>query len=487
MVLLATYALFSILMVALSMRLWFQVPLTLTQFEFDYFLGFFRPANLNLVERQLLLGRLLHFAFFCIVGYLFLVIAHKLLRKQASMTVAEIAGYAALLSTVYALGMPWVSPDVFCYIGTGWLEGHYGLNPYLHSVSDVAGFTQDEMFQNIFPGFLGRSTAYGPLFQIVAKGVALLSGGNEKLALALYKILNLGVHVGASYLVYRIAPKTISHFALFAYAANPLILFSVLTCAHNDHLMNFFLMLALFLLREKRLFWGGCALGAATCIKYFPLLFLPILAGAVVLTETERSSIAKRFANAGLVMLGFVSVGIGMYFIYPEYLSPFIKTFSRGGGDVLRNSIYVVWLLVSQFVTHSSFNVFAGTLRFIFIFSYALIFTLYLCRLRRDWFYGAIEVCLIVAVLYFIIVNTANQEWYLTWLLGLAFVLNRDCFHNFGLKLSALFMPLVIFTVKNPPLIMLFSNLMLYLIVLIYGAKLLWHTLSARSLWQKQS
>ena len=55
------------------------------------------------------------------------------------------------------------------------------------SVTDVPGFAQDQMFANIFPGFLDGTTSYAPLFQKLAALIAGLSGGNEKVALALHK------------------------------------------------------------------------------------------------------------------------------------------------------------------------------------------------------------------------------------------------------------------------------------------------------------
>jgi hypothetical protein len=478
LVLRVAYVFFSALIVASSMRLWFQVPLELTRFEFDYFLGLFWPANPNLVGFHLLIGRLLHFTLFCIIGFLFWSLASRFSRNQESLTVAGISGYAALLSAVYAFGMPWVSPDVFFYVGSGWLEGHYGLSPYIHGASDATGFMRDEMFGNIFPGFLGGTTTYGPLFQKLSEGVALLSGGSEKLALAFYKIINLGIHAGASYLVYRIAPKSISRLALFCYAANPIILFSLLTCAHNDHLMNFSLLLSFFLLRERRAFLCGFFLGAATSFKYFPIVFLPIFVCAVFFAESKRN-LTMKLAAAGLLILGFVVVVIGAHSMYPESLPKVANTISEGI-QVYRNSIYHVLSLLSDIVIPVSFESVLRATRTIYVISYITVFIYYLSQMRKDWFFGAIKVSLIVAVLYFIIVNKTNQEWYVTWLLGLAFVLPGEHFRRFGLQLSALFLPLVIFTVKNSPQIVILSNLALYFLVLGCGVLLLWRTWVAR-------
>jgi hypothetical protein len=94
-------------------------------------------------------------------------------------------------------------------------------------------------------------------------------------------------------------------------------------------------------------------------------------------------------------------------------------------------------------------------------------------RLRRDTLRGVAEGCLVVTVLYFLLVNTCNQEWYLTWLMGLALVLPYDRARSLAWWLSACFLPLVIFTVKNPAPIWFIANVALYCLVLVLGGRYL--------------
>ena len=57
------------------------------------------------------------------------------------------------------------------------------------------------MFTNVLPDFLTLPGTYGPLFQSLATGLAALSFGKIKVALALFKLVTLACHVAASALV----------------------------------------------------------------------------------------------------------------------------------------------------------------------------------------------------------------------------------------------------------------------------------------------
>jgi alpha-1,6-mannosyltransferase len=381
------------------------------------------------------------------------------------------------------MGMPWVSPDVFFYIGSGWVESHYGLNPYLASVRDVPGFAQDQMFSNIYPGFLDGTTSYGPLFQKGSALIAGLSGGNEKLALALHKAVALGLHAGCSALVWHLSPTNFKRVALFSYAANPLICFSLLTCAHNDHWMNVFVLLAL--LAASRRYWllaGGC-LGVAFGVKYFPLVFVPVF-GLASLVQQRRDGrgTARNAIDAAMLALGFVGVVALAYLPYPEALKAFFNA-AASGIPVYRNCIYyfidafTVYVLpsllgIQGFAVSHQGNL-GAFLRGAYMALYGIILLAFVPRMRSDPLKGIAEACLTVTLLYFILINTGNQEWYLTWLIGFALVLPYRRVHELAWQLSACFLPLVIFTVKNPEPISLIANVALYCLVLVLGGRYL--------------
>ena len=479
--LLGAYALAVLLLVLVSARLWWQSPLDLIDHEFDYFLGLFASPDQGLSETWVALGRRLHLFGFVLIGALYLVAVKRLAKSPASLDTRSIVVWSAVVSVFFAVGMPWVSPDVFFYIGTGWLESHYGVNPYVTSALSVPAAGHDQMFNNIFPGFLGGVTSYGPLFQKLADLVAGLSGGNEKLALALYKGAALALHAGCSALVWRLAPENFKRVALLSYAANPLICFSVLTCAHNDHWMNLFVLLALLAVARRYWFLSGLALGAAFGIKYFPLVYVPVFGLAALVQQREGGGAARNVGDAARFVAGFAGAIALAYSLNPEALRAFNKI-AAGGMDVYRNSVYqlidvlTAWALPVYYkmpgFLATAQNV--GTfLRVAYVVLYGMMLLALIDRLRRDTLKGVAEACLAVSLLYFLLVNTCNQEWYLTWLMGLALVLPYNRARSFAWWLSACFMPLVIFTVKNPAPLWFIANVALYGLLLALGGRYL--------------
>ncbi len=466
----------------MSARLWWQSPLMLIQHEFDYFLGLFASADRVLSETWVALGRRLHFFAFALVGGVYLFLVRRLVQSPEVMSTHGIVGWTSAVSLVFAFGMPWVSPDVFFYIGTGWIESHYGLSPYLASARDVRGFAQDQMFANIFPGFLGGTTSYGPLFQKAASWIAGASGGNEKLALALFKAVALAVHAACSALVWRLAPQGFKRVALFSYAANPLICFSVLTCVHNDHWMNLFVLLALLAVSRRHWLAAGAALGAAFGIKYFPLVFLPVFGLAALVQDREGGRRLGNVLDTMKLVSGFAVVVVLSYLPYPEALRIFGDVASSGIA-VYRNCIYffidafTAYLLPALFGTNAFMVSHQGALGVVlkgaYITLYAIMLLTLADRLRRDPLRGIAEGCLAATVLYFIFVNTGNQEWYLTWLMGLALILPYERARALAWWLSASFLPLVIFTINNPAPLWLIANALLYGLVLLLGGRYL--------------
>jgi len=468
------YLALALLTMAVSARLWWQSPLQLTPFEFDYFLGLFAGDGARVNAERVLQGRALHLVLFAGLGWLYAAILLKLSRQPGVLSTRRIAVGSGLLALAFAVGMPWVSPDVFFYIGTGWVDAHYGLNPYQHPMAQIPGYAQEAMFANVHPPFLEGTTSYGPLFQKIAAGLAALSGGHEKLALALHKAFYLGLHGAASAMVYRLAAPGWRQAALFGYAANPLILFSVLTCAHNDHLMNVCVLGALCLLQRRWMLAAGLALGTAFSLKYFPLVFLPIMAAMALLMRDEQGLSWRSLRRPALLVAGFVAALLVWQRLYPastEHVSHLLSA----GVQVYRSSLFHLVDAMTRDVLPALFGVpealitredLGGVLRLAYMGAYAALCWRYWPRLRREPFLAGIELCLIATLLYFVLVNTSNQEWYLTWMMGFAFVLPSEAARRLALVLSVAYLPLVIYSVRGDRWVVFAANLALYLLLL---------------------
>jgi ABC-type Mn2+/Zn2+ transport system permease subunit len=254
----------------------------------------------------------------------------------------------------------------------------------------------------------------------------------------------------------------------------------VLTCAHNDHWMNLFVLLALLAVTRRHWLLAGVALGAAFGIKYFPLVFFPIFGLAALVQKRESGGISRNAADAAMLTAGFAAAIILAYLPYPEALKAF-STVATSSIAVYRNCVYYFIDVLTVFtLPHFGLPAFEASyqnvgvyLRVAYMALYGIMLLALADRLRQDTFRGIAEGCLAAILLYFILVDTSNQEWYLTWLMGLALVLADDRAHALAWRLSAWFLPLVIFTVKNPAPLWFIANVALYCLVLILGGQYL--------------
>ena len=129
--LLAVYAIAVLLLVCVSARLWWQSPLNLITYEFDYFLGLFAhtipgavPTDLAGMGRQNPAGIGLCD---CRLPSIWPLVRKLVLAPAGDGATRSIAVMWAttVVAAGFAFGMPArVSPDVFFYIGTGWVESY---------------------------------------------------------------------------------------------------------------------------------------------------------------------------------------------------------------------------------------------------------------------------------------------------------------------------------------------------------------------------
>ena len=473
----------SILFVLPSARLWFQTPLTLIEFEFEYFLGLFANRDGDSQLAIIAADKLIHFFGFLFIGTVYALCVEEVRRHPDLYSWQFLILFSTLLCVTFTLAMPWVSPDVFFYIGMGWLDGHYGLSPYLHSMSVVPGFTSEEMFNNVYPGFLYGPTSYGPLFQWIAKGIALLSNGSEVVALALHKGLYLVVHAGASLLLIRLVPAASAKWVFVFFACNPLILFSILACTHNDHLMTLFVLLAFAMRQAKRPLLCGAALGAAFAIKYIPLLLLPLFLLDLLMDKTARVTVRERIGSVAALTGGFLITVMALYLLYPEGAIQFLRVMgiehwlqhagaggnvSAGGIGVYRNSIYHLL----------AFSISYADQKIIFLAAYLLLLSWLMISAGRGNTFPLAGASLGSYLLYFLLLNQTNQEWYLTWIIPFIPLIGTAATRLFSYQMSAIFMPIIIFTIKNPPAGAFVANILGYMVILCFSALLLLRSLT---------
>lgn len=167
---------------------------------------------------------------------------------------AQMARTLVMWALPLALVPPMFSRDVYSYLAQCKITG-LGLNPYTLGPAQALGVA-DPLVRGIPNIWRDTPAPYGPLFLSVCRGVPGITGNHVVLGIMLERVLEL---VGVGLIVWAL-PRLARRFgvhpvsALWLGAANPLVLWHLVSGSHNEALM-IGLMLAGFeiaLLRLRR-------------------------------------------------------------------------------------------------------------------------------------------------------------------------------------------------------------------------------------------
>lgn len=185
-------------------------------------------------------------------------------------------GFPVLFATTLLLVLPVSSQDVYHYLMEGRVLAVHGANPM---VTPPSAFPNDPLGWTI-SAWSDQPAPYGPVFALLAAGVAALAGESLVVGVLGFKLLMTAALFGTAVLAAAALRRSHPHRALAAYvfiAWNPLALYEAAVNAHNTWLMAFFLALALWLIQSRgsTLALPALALGALT--KYVVGLAGPAL------------------------------------------------------------------------------------------------------------------------------------------------------------------------------------------------------------------
>ena len=147
-----------------------------------------------------------------IVGLLtlFTVLYIWIIKKEQEFVknTKNILIFIAIISFVFMLILPYLSSDIYYYMGDSWVLAKYGENPYYTSVGNLQETgINDEILDNT--GYWKNTTSvYGPLWNIFSSILVSLSFGKVTIALFIFKIASYLIHVLNSYLIYKITKST---------------------------------------------------------------------------------------------------------------------------------------------------------------------------------------------------------------------------------------------------------------------------------------
>ena len=147
-------------------------------------------------------------------------------REKLFKNIKEICIYIAIISLIFVMVLPFLSSDIFYYLGVGRLDSKYGQNPYYVTIKDFVEnednmqyLEQDTVLAKGYENDWGNTTVvYGPVWTLICKIISGITFGNIDVALFVFKLFNMLIHVLNCYVIYKLTGKKI--FVLL-YGLNP--------------------------------------------------------------------------------------------------------------------------------------------------------------------------------------------------------------------------------------------------------------------------
>ncbi len=300
----------------LSRSSWFQY----IEKSFQYIGYFNRPLSTYLF----ILLLILLFSF-----YIFL------LRMAIKKTITKKQIWIILIIVTIVLTFSYnaFSYDIFNYIFDAKIFTFYHQNPYLHRALD---FPQDKMLN--FMRWTHRLYPYGPLWLAFTVPLSYIGLQLFLPTFFLFKFLMAGSFLGTCYFIQkissRLSPKNIMFNVVF-FAFNPLVLIECLVSGHNDIVMFFFALIAIWFLITKKWFLAFVLLLISIGIKFATVFLLPVF---ILVLFIESMKVTKRwstnyifFLAAIFMIFAIIAAAIRTQFQpwYLLYALPFVSMVAR--------------------------------------------------------------------------------------------------------------------------------------------------------------
>ncbi|MBE7470999.1 MAG: hypothetical protein HS114_17825 [Anaerolineales bacterium] len=162
---------------------------------------------------------------------------------------------SAALAVILLFSYPVTAIDLFIYaIRTrGWAL--YGLNPLTTAPETLP--TADPWL-GLAAEWVDAPSPYGPLWEWLSLAAFHLSGGNFLNHLIALKILATLAYLGCAWLIFRVMRQIQPNWAItatIAFAWSPLVLLETVQNGHNDIIMVFFLLAAVWAMNERISEW----------------------------------------------------------------------------------------------------------------------------------------------------------------------------------------------------------------------------------------
>ncbi|MCI8384319.1 MAG: hypothetical protein HFJ33_05615 [Clostridia bacterium] len=339
-------------------------------------------------------------------------------RKNVFKSTKNMFLFIGIVAFIFIAVLPFTCSDVFYYLGIGRLDSTYHQNPYYTTIKefveqgDNSQYLQTDtvLAQGYHNDWADSTVVYGPIWTLICRIVAGLSFGNLDFALLLFKLVNVMIHLGNCYLIYKISHKKI--FVLL-YGLNPFILIEGIASVHNDMFVAFFLLGSLYCLtKKKNLVLSITFLSLATAIKYFAILLLPFIIMYHFRQEEKPRKRLGRCIQYGLLFLAILAIPYLFYVRDAQVLSGLLIQQEK-----LAKSFYIIlteYFKEPTFAPSTVNHVLLGAFTIIYFFTCLTLLNKKSIKLREEMKKANYFV---MAFLFLLITNF--QPWYVIWLFPL--------------------------------------------------------------------
>jgi len=410
----------------------FSIP-----FPLDRFYNTIPPVDYAKLTHRSLNGSLIYFLGITATFGLYLG-ALKVVWPKKIISPWVIGLTAAMLVSSLILSYPVTAIDIFVYALHSRAWALYGLNP-LASPSNMMPDTDP------WRGLAGEWGKVAAPYGTVWEGLSLLtfyiSGGGFLSQLLALKGLVITAYFGCLWLIYLILQRHQPDWVavgMVAFAWNPLVLLETAQNGHNDLVMSFFLLLAVYTSyladksNRRRFIWLTCiALALSILVKFITLLVVPFFLFS--LTHRVRSKIVRLGNMLGYGSVIILIVIIALAPIWPGWANwAVLRPSGQGGYSLI--GVLVLSLKVA-FGGNQPFDVTRWLINPLFI-------VIYLYQLARalkpnpaPWLL-TITLSFQTLFWYIVLVVPIFHAWYLLWFLPLMPLLLP---HSASLKATVIF------------------------------------------------
>ncbi len=276
-------------------------------------------------------GTLAYAALLCALFGLYALAYRWAQRRPRPPALLAILLPALFFGLPLVLTYPFNATDVFRYWLNGRITTLYGQNPY----QLLPGELVNDPFMRLAGEWAGDSSAYGPLWELVAAALAWISPDNLLLGVTLFKTLGLLTHLALAAMIWqglaRAAPGLRAGRTLL-WAWNPTLLLTFVANGHNDVLMLFWLVLGWLLQRRGWVTAGLLVMLLAPLTKLSGLLPIPFFLLAA-LRQTNgvapRPRLLATVTAAGLIITWLAFLPFGRL---PDVVPGMLQAAETGAG-----------------------------------------------------------------------------------------------------------------------------------------------------------